>query len=1245
MVSATALTAGILTCLIVLFALAVSVRYSQYSKRVARRQQRLMRADKLLDALAGTLRATANPDAAPATSLNPDTDTLMLVFTDIESSTTAASTHPQSMLVVQEAHDRLMRQGIQRFAGYEIHTQGDAFEVAFATAVSAVQFCLWTQDQLMHYEWSKDVLSVPQFAKVVDEETDDVVFRGPRVRMGVHAAPPGTWRKATHGYTHHTVFGGEGVDLIAVVSDAGHGGQIILTKDAADNLIPRIHKVDALLESIGTFRVTAEETVSTSGSERSNDESAGVATTSDTSDSSITMELFDCQPVPTPKRPRRPFSKKLRRIEYVAPGRSLAVIPPPPSLHKDSADSCFIVVVIAEDGTGDDADLADALADVLAQQAQLAGGYLASPDACAPGGAVVIFRTDYGAAARFLAVLPVVLAWWEWPDTAKKSVVVEGSHAVPTVRVKVAMHVSPDVHEHALTKLQIERMVNARLARGKNKNAHFGASKALQIFEHRIERAGSLMRRGGKLMIDAVDRTGKEAVKLPGRLMGGVGGKNSDTSVDTSTRGGSHGNVHAQNSNGSTTTALVDDLYEFTELTEVRGAGLDACRAVVSAAHPGQCLMTLSAFTMVQSNARMPAGAFPVSLGRHAITQSDLTRYESDTSHDSVYSEELYELVSTFLGMRSKTPRLFTAKALTPGFRQSPDPTKPVAVCFVSLSAPDRDSEVTKKALEQASNCLRKCLTNFRGYECKCPEPNKFTLAFGSFDDAVSFTGALHLNLLKVEWSEELLLKSGCGIRTDSSNPTTVIWKGLHARCGVAYGNGCTRKPLNTGRADYFGAIPNLAARICAVAQYGQTLIEPTEALQNVTWPENNVDQYPYESARYASPTLKSSIPGPSLSPQKVPQKHKGSFNTFTDAAAGTVNRRASLDYQLIGESTSNYDTFESSTASEEYTLLNDIVSGAFQITSSLGTDDGNTNVGDDLSDSNNAMTLDLLGAFDLRGVSRPATLAQAMPVVLRVARSKTFDPPQGLALNGLECEVGVCSIASRDAHLHYDKKGTSFAGFKSTRGFTRSRSITKKDLKKSTTVTEMFRSLFAKAESVGDPVSSENKTARRKTLCRKRDTAVDKNDAALAAAENGTSSTMESSHQMKTPPVSTKSTLPRSLDRFRNAGKKVVVNNRLAGALVKQRLRKGNVDDWGFDGDLENMPTAESERRKDDAAVLTIGSGKGAERLLNFSCDSDAGNNKPPVERVPSTPSLLSKSETATVVSEESIAVTEPAA
>lgn len=157
----------------------------------------------------------------------------MLVYTDIEDSTKAAAEAPAAMIVVQEVHDRVMRQGIQRFAGYEIHTQGDAFEVAFATAVSAVQFCLWTQDQLKIAEWPKLVLRVPEFAETFDE-SGDVVMRGPRVRMGVHAARPGTWLKGTHGYTHHTVFGGEGVDLIATVSDAGGatGGRVTVERRA-----------------------------------------------------------------------------------------------------------------------------------------------------------------------------------------------------------------------------------------------------------------------------------------------------------------------------------------------------------------------------------------------------------------------------------------------------------------------------------------------------------------------------------------------------------------------------------------------------------------------------------------------------------------------------------------------------------------------------------------------------------------------------------------------------------------------------------------------------------------------------------------------------------------------------------------------------------------------------------------------------------------------------------------------------
>ena len=421
----------------------------------------------------------------------------MLVYTDIENSTKAAAENPSAMLVVQEVHDRVMRQGIQRFAGYEICTQGDSFEVAFATAVSAVQFALWAQDQLKQHDWSREVLDVPQFETILDEN-EDVVIRGPRVRMGVHAAAPGTWQMGLHGYTHHTVFGGEAVDLIATVSDAGAGGQVILTKDAADALIPRIHKVDALLRSIGTFRVECD------GAGGGDDESG---------ENGVELELFDCQPLPTPLRPHRNFSPRLRKIEWVAPGRSLAVIPPPPALlaprgnviaDDPDADSnsmdpaarqVFVIVIFAEEGTADVPELRDALAGVVAQQAQLAGGYVASPDACDANGAVIVFRTDYGAAARFLAVLPVVLVWSDWPESAKKARVMESAPPMRTVRVKMAMHVSDDVRE---VKLPPEKRASLWGDGAVGEGSSRGRTSTLGSMLSSIKRTASVRLRGSK---------------------------------------------------------------------------------------------------------------------------------------------------------------------------------------------------------------------------------------------------------------------------------------------------------------------------------------------------------------------------------------------------------------------------------------------------------------------------------------------------------------------------------------------------------------------------------------------------------------------------------------------------------------------------------------------------------------------------------------------------------------------------
>jgi hypothetical protein len=62
------------------------------------------------------------------------------------------------------------------------------------------------------------------------------------------------------------------------------------------------------------------------------------------------------------------------------------------------------------------------------------------------------------------------------------------------------------------------------------------------------------------------------------------------------------------------------------------------------------------------------------------------------------------------------------------------------------------------------------------------------------------------------------------------------------------------------------------------------------------------------------------------------------------------------------------------------------------------------------------------------------------------------------------------------------------------------------------------------------------------------------------------------------------------------------VATNRLAGTALARNRRHGAIDDWGCSLDLDDMPTAESERSKDELKFSAIGSGRGAERLLGFA-------------------------------------------
>jgi class 3 adenylate cyclase len=214
----------------------------------------------------------------------------------------AAAANPKCMNNVQQVHDFVVRESLSRNSGFEIGTQGDAFECAFVSVVDAVNFALEVQTRLHNANWPKDVLSLPGWGSVTNME-GDVMLRGPRVRIGVHLALCGEWVRYTHRLTRQHIFNGPGYDIAAVISDAANGGQTLLTRVTLDALLPRMRAARfPVVQPVGVFTWPGLETP---------------------------IELFSVQPIGSPQNPLRVFTAPLRKIEMVGPAEGLSVIQPP----------------------------------------------------------------------------------------------------------------------------------------------------------------------------------------------------------------------------------------------------------------------------------------------------------------------------------------------------------------------------------------------------------------------------------------------------------------------------------------------------------------------------------------------------------------------------------------------------------------------------------------------------------------------------------------------------------------------------------------------------------------------------------------------------------------------------------------------------------------------------------------------------------------------------------------------------
>ncbi len=128
------------------------------------------------------------------------TGTVTFLFTDVEGSTKLL--HELGAEAYAEAlaeHRRVLRDAFARHGGVEVDTQGDAFFYAFPTGPAALEAA---------------------------REGQGALLSGPiRVRMGLHTGRP---HLTEEGYV------GQDVHMGARIAAAGHGGQVLLSKETSE---------------------------------------------------------------------------------------------------------------------------------------------------------------------------------------------------------------------------------------------------------------------------------------------------------------------------------------------------------------------------------------------------------------------------------------------------------------------------------------------------------------------------------------------------------------------------------------------------------------------------------------------------------------------------------------------------------------------------------------------------------------------------------------------------------------------------------------------------------------------------------------------------------------------------------------------------------------------------------------------------------------------------------------------------
>eukprot|EP00899_Mesostigma_viride_P014323 jgi/Mesvir1/22892/Mv19415-RA.1 len=186
---------------------------------------------------------------------------ITVVITDVEGSTPLWESSPEAMKKALAIHHCLLRSLLPKYHGYESDTEGDSFSLIFHDPVDALGWAMDVQRSLLFPtklplitnsqgvqsplkprprrlsndettlgDWPMEILASDAAAEVKDPKDGSVIYRGLRVRMGMHIGTPESCSLHPNGRQHYQ---GLMVEMTkAIVNAATSGGQVLMSMAA-----------------------------------------------------------------------------------------------------------------------------------------------------------------------------------------------------------------------------------------------------------------------------------------------------------------------------------------------------------------------------------------------------------------------------------------------------------------------------------------------------------------------------------------------------------------------------------------------------------------------------------------------------------------------------------------------------------------------------------------------------------------------------------------------------------------------------------------------------------------------------------------------------------------------------------------------------------------------------------------------------------------------------------------------------